>query len=288
MKNAPYSFLQFRSAMYSYEYLLGLLSTDAVRMQFFSDAKRLEVDLLNNAGQLVAEDSGVLERSGELVRATLTLEGAVAGNCYFYRIAVYRDAFCAIEDICLIEDICAVEAGEVFEYYYSQKFKVLYDDAHTALIRYYNNEGFAGFQYVDALLAINEMRVPVELKYPQSVDEIEVYRTSLGERKLISVKADKEYDVLIGFADEHFHFCLRNALLHDYVAFKLPDKLFERYSNEERYEIEWTKKIGGITLARANTKVKLASYDIGNPNFLADDLDLGYGFSLGFSEGFNG
>lgn len=269
MLNLTYSFLQFSegcgpvaSECFENQYVYCFKSGDVIEMQFGID-NPLAMNLVDADNNVIANDIAVftLIQTG-FQKAVITLPTLELDKCYKLQIVEDYSEFCSLDDVCADGDICAL--GVAQRTYCSQKFKAIENTCFTEIIRYTNDESAFGFAYDTG--ARQQIRLAIELRFPQAKNTREIYKKTNGEIVVLSVGSDKEFELNTDYADEHFHEALNIALLHD--TFEVVEgRRAGQYIGGGDYEIVYFEGYELRDIGKATTTVTLSPYDVLNPKF---------------------
>jgi hypothetical protein len=268
--NLPYSFIQFTDCnasdggCYDDAFALSFKAGDTYIMQILSESD-MKLDVLNASGSIVASNvaSFDLLESG-VYRAEITIPNLPKG-CYRFQLSVGGSVLCGLANICSVSNVCTLGLTYTVDSC-SQKFNIITDTCFTEVVAYKNdfNEVFAGFKYLSDFQ--NQIRLPIEISYPQTDTKREVYKRSDGVIVSLGASADKVFKLKTAHANEHFHDCIAIALLHD--NFRITEgKRLGNYFLDDGYEVGWFEGINGSKLAKGEAKVKKSPYDVLNPKY---------------------
>ena len=239
---------------------LRFVSADVIILQLVGKSD-FSINLETITGVLIQANIATFENLQFNKKCTINLP-TLQNGCYRLKLKGFESQFCnlGIADICAMDiaDICAMESNEIdLGCYY---FEVNNDTCYTEILKYNNEESSAGFDYSNGYF--NQIRLPINLAYPQNKTKSESYRTSAGQIIKLAYTKTKEYELETDYADEHFHDCTSVMLDSDIIQIGQTN-----YIGNSDYETEWIKEKGNTNLAKGKGTLLLTPYNNQNPNF---------------------
>lgn len=150
-------------------------------------------------------------------------------------------------------------------------FQKICDPCYTSVIQYYNKENAFGFVYttgVPNLLTgfFNRIRLPMYFKQPQFPQTRNVFTLSNGNKKKLSARIEKEWNLETDYMPKEWHERLVIALEHDFIgAQNVNSNITTELMNESNYEIEWQDFLD-YPLGKGKCKLKQIPYKNYNSN----------------------
>jgi hypothetical protein len=185
---------------------------------------------------------------------------------------VWHQGFIAVSGV-TIDDDCFTYAllnNDNSVIGYSNRFKLVDEEAFTSLVTYYCNEDGFEFFYPAATKA-NIVRLPFYLNQPQYPKSRTVDRKSDGSKRVLSSFVEKEYLIQTEQMPEVFHECMAIMLSHDNLSIHNPNirevdvDVVETDNYSPKWEIEeGTEK--QLPFGKGSGKVKVANYGYSNSN----------------------
>lgn len=239
---------------------LRFASADVIILQLVGKSD-YSINVESILGTLIQANVATFEDLQENQKCTINLP-TLQNGCYRLKLKGFQSIFCelGINEICTkpINEICALDSNEIdLGCFY---FEINNDTCFTEIVKYSNKESSASFDYSEGYF--NQIRLPINLAYPQNKTKAESYRTSAGQIIKLAYTKTKEYELETDYANEHFHDCASVMLDSDIIQIGTSN-----YIGNSDYETEWIKEKGNTNLAKGKSTLLLTPYDNQNPNF---------------------